>query len=240
MSGSEIRLRENNAVMLVHPEYEGFVDENWFHPEFWGDQACPVQSGGRGGAWFIDHDRVPLVLRKYYRGGAVSFLAKKSYCFMGETRVRSFSEFRLLKLLSDKGMPVPRPIAAWYRRSRILTYSAVIIVERLENAETLADVFDKLHADAWRRLGQVVRQFHDAGVRHADLNCFNVLVREGEFFLIDFDKGRIESGVTSRQSWKVANLKRLYDSLLKLNRQDSEQSLYLLWNAFLNGYGRQC
>ncbi len=49
--------------MLIHPDYEGRVTQDWFNAATWGDQARPVSSGGRGGAWFLqageDKPRTP-------------------------------------------------------------------------------------------------------------------------------------------------------------------------------------
>lgn len=44
----------------------------WFVPGYWGAQARPVDSGGRGGAWFVDAPFGRAVLRRYLRGGLVA------------------------------------------------------------------------------------------------------------------------------------------------------------------------
>ena len=48
--------------------------------------------------------------------------------------------------------------------------------------------------EVWHKVGQTVRQLHDAGVYHADLNSHNLLLdKEGKVWVIDFDKGAIRS-----------------------------------------------
>jgi 3-deoxy-D-manno-octulosonic acid kinase len=236
MVKSEICIRERASAMLIHPDYEGRVTEDWFNAASWGDQARPVSSGGRGGAWFLQAGQDRLVLREYRRGGLVAKVSSAAYLYTRESEVRSFAEFRLLNQLVALGLPVPCPVAAWYRKLSPIQYRAAIIIEQLEGTTPLADVFQTLTSDAWAALGATIRQFHDAGVRHADLNCFNVLVRGADYFLIDFDKGSIRQS-DSNSGWKDQNLSRLHRSLVKVNDGESA-SLNQGWQAFLAGYRR--
>lgn len=230
----EVRIREKGVVMLVHPAYADRVSEDWFDAGFWGKYACPVSSGGRGGAWFIESGSERLVLRHYLRGGWVARIARRGYVYTGESRVRSFSEFRLLHRLADMGLPVPRPVAAWYQKTGPVHYRAAIIVERLAGTSPLAEHISDLDQQSWTDVGATIRQFHDAQVMHADLNCFNVLVRRNEYFLIDFDKSRIMSE-RSGDGWKTANLERFSRSLAKVGGEDA---LRRVWDSFMNGYNR--
>jgi 3-deoxy-D-manno-octulosonic acid kinase len=232
MAEAEVFKRDMQRVLLMHPKLAGRITFDWFDSAQWGDRAELVGSGGRGGAWFLDADGGDYVLREYLRGGLASRLSLCTYAFTGEDRVRSIMEFRMLLLLSKQGFPVPKPIAAYYRKLPVLRYQAAIIVERIANTAPLADLIDTRSDADWRRLGQLVRRFHDAGACHADLNCFNVLVRGNEFFLIDFDKGCIMPP-NSPNGWKNRNLKRLARSIKKIA---GEQILMNIWTAFEHGY----
>ncbi|MGF2736625.1 3-deoxy-D-manno-octulosonic acid kinase [Marinobacter sp. DUT-1] len=232
MAESEICLREEGSVLLVHPDYKGRVTVDWFRPGFWGAKAQPVSSGGRGGAWFIDTGTGQVVLREYRRGGLVARISEQSYVFTREQDVRSFAEFRLLNRLVGMGLPVPTPVAAWYRKGSVFLYQAAIIIERLADTTPLADLIPTLDVADWEVLGGTVRRFHDAGVRHADLNCFNVLVRDGTYFLIDFDKGRIMPG-QAPEKWKASNLERFARSIRKVA---GKSALDRVWDSFMNGY----
>ncbi len=232
MVESEICEREKGSGLLIHPDYEGRVTIDWFKPDYWGERAQPVSTGGRGGAWFLEADGSRLVLREYRRGGLVAKLSEKAYAYTREQDVRSFSEFRLLNQLHRMGLPVPRPVAAWYRKVSPVQYRAAIIIERLDGTVPLAELITQLQPDAWYALGQTIRRFHDAGVRHADLNCFNVLVEGATFYLIDFDKGRIQPS-SSASSWKNANLERFARSLRKVAGEAAQRKV---WDAFMNGY----
>ncbi len=232
MVESEVIEREKSSALLIHPDYEGRVTIDWFDPKCRRGLAQPVTSGGRGGAWFIDAGDSRLVLREYRRGGLAAKLSQNVYAYTREQDVRSFSEFRLLNRLKGMGLPVPKAVAAWYRKLSPLHYRASIIIERLDDSLPLAELLADLREADWYELGQTIRCFHDAGVRHADLNCFNVLVKAGDFYLIDFDKGQIMSPGASI-SWKHANLERLARSLTKIADKALQRAV---WGSFMDGY----
>lgn len=246
MAEVEVFKREGRCVLLMHSALADKVTCDWFDSAYWGDRAQLVSSGGRGGAWFLYTDDIDgaddadnaksagYVLREYRRGGLASRLSRCTYAFAGEDQVRSITEFRLLMQLFAQGFPVPRPVAAWYRKLPALRYQAAIIIERIADTTPLAELIDSRTDADWQRLGQLVRRFHNAGVHHADLNCFNVLMRGSEFFLIDFDKGCIMPA-NGPSGWKSGNLKRLARSIKKIA---GEQLLNSVWSAFEHGYNR--
>lgn len=232
MVESEIIERMNGSTLLLRPDYRGRVTIDWFNPDYWKQRATPVSSGGRGGAWFLKESGAHLVLREYRRGGLMAKLSQRLYTYIRERDVRSFSEFRLLNRLKEMGLPVPGAVAAWYRKVSPFQYQAAIIIERLVDTAPLADLIPDLHDADWYQLGRTIRRFHNAGVRHADLNCFNVLVSGESFYLIDFDKGKImRPGASS--GWKKANLQRFARSLKKVAGDAAHQQV---WNSFMNGY----
>ncbi|WP_100641226.1 3-deoxy-D-manno-octulosonic acid kinase [Marinobacter salexigens] len=234
MTESEKVIRDDGAVALVHPDYRERVKLDWFSASYWGKSARQVSSGGRGGAWFIQAGDLDLVLREYRRGGLAARISQKTYVYTKERAVRSFSEFRLLQKLHGMDFPVPKPVAALYKKTSLIQYQASIIVERLRDAITLAEVVGSLDTNDWQNLGVVIRAFHEANVRHADLNCFNVMVHDGRFYLIDFDRGRIMPE-NSDPNWKTANLERFARSLRKVA---GERIQARIWDSFIIGYKR--
>lgn len=190
------------------------VEPAWFTPAFWGERIRPVGSGGRGGAWFVDAPFGPVLLRHYLRGGWAASLSRDRYLWQGSTRVRSFAEFRLTRQLLERGLPVPRPIAARYQRVG-LGYTAAILLERLQDVHSLAERIAIAARDApWEETGRLIARFHRAGLDHADLNAHNILFDAGgKGWLIDFDRGRLRIPETR---WRLGNLARLRRSLLKL------------------------
>ena len=183
----------------------------WFDPAHWGDAAQPVSDGGRGGAWFIDFNDGDALLRQYLRGGMIAAFNRDRHLWRGITHVRSFAEFRLLRALRAKKLPVPMPFAAWYRREG-LHYRAAILMQRLHDVRSLASLAEAGGAP-WEAVGQLVARFHRAGLEHADLNAHNLLFDgQGRGWMIDFDRSRLRIPASG---WREANLLRLQRSLRK-------------------------
>jgi 3-deoxy-D-manno-octulosonic acid kinase len=182
-----------------------------------------VESGGRGGAWFIDAPFGAVVLRRYLRGGWAASVSRDAYLWHGSSRVRSFAEFRLTRALHARGLPVPRAIAACYWRQGS-TYRAAILVERLAGVHSLAERASVAGESApWEETGRMVARFHRAGLDHADLNAHNILFdATGHGWLIDFDRGRVRIPETR---WRERNLARLQRSLLKLRGMRDEDAV---------------
>ncbi|MGO4778151.1 3-deoxy-D-manno-octulosonic acid kinase, partial [Lysobacter sp. 2RAB21] len=185
-----------------------------FSPAHWGEKARPVDSGGRGGAWFVDAPFGQAVLRRYLRGGLVARFNRDRYWWRGANLTRSFAEFRLTRQVARKGLPVPMPIAAWYRRDG-LHYYAAILIERLNDVRSLADRAAVAGDGApWEETGRLIARCHRAGLDHADLNATNLLFdTAGRGWVIDLDRGAIRIPATA---WRERNLARLKRSLLKL------------------------
>lgn len=222
-------------MLLVSPEYKE-VTESWFFPGFWKGRAKPVTSGGRGGAWFVDSESASLVLRHYRRGGLVAKLAEQTYLFTGFDRARSLAEFRLLEHLKSLGLPVPDPVAAIAWKYRLFWYRAAILVKRIPGAVTFADCERLTDEGLWQQLGRMVRQFHDQGLDHVDLNCDNVLVANETLYLIDFDRCQLRSSFAgSAERWKRANLMRLQRSMRK-RLVFSGPELEHYWQTFVTAY----
>jgi 3-deoxy-D-manno-octulosonic acid kinase len=207
------------------------TEEMLFDPEYWRGRGELVEvSGGRGSAWFIASGTRQWVLRHFRRGGFIARWWRDSYVWTGESRVRAFAEWRLLALLLQRGLPVPRPVAARYQRSG-LTYRCDLITQRIANAEPLSAVLARggIAEVRWRAVGAAVASLHRAGVDHADLNAHNILLDpQGRVSIIDFDRGRLRGPGT----WAARNLQRLRRSLLKIGHFSAES-----WGWLMAGYG---
>jgi 3-deoxy-D-manno-octulosonic acid kinase len=139
-----------------------------------------------------------------------------------------------LSTLYSSGLPVPRPIAARVWRHG-LAYTADILTTYLDETRSIDDLLrsgDSLDA-LWPIVGRVLRQFHDRGVDHSDLNVRNILVDSREqVFFVDFDKGSLrKSG-----PWQQRNLARLQRSLRKTALELGAQYEPEVWSAIERGY----
>jgi 3-deoxy-D-manno-octulosonic acid kinase len=198
------------GAMLYDPRRLAHPGPELFDPAAYGERATPVQAGGRQAAWFVRDGFGHGVLRLYRRGGLVARFSRQTYIWLGEARTRCFTEFRVLESLSAQGLPVPAPLAAAYWRHGA-TYEAAILVERLPSVQPLALVLEQ---PVWNSVARSIARMHQAGVWHADLNAYNILLdTAGRAWIIDFDRGR-QGGVSKRG--RAANMERLRRSLVKV------------------------
>lgn len=197
-----------SGAMCFDPRRISAPVETLFDPETPSLGAVSVKVGGRQSAWFVSGSFGHAVLRHYRRGGLAARVSQRSYVWIGESSTRSFAEFRILQYLEGRGLRVPAPLAAAYWRSG-LTYQAAILIERIPRVSTLTELLAQPQAVA-----QAIFAMHEAGVWHADLNAYNILLDEsGHVWLIDFDRARrTQMSAKLRQS----NLLRLRRSLLKV------------------------
>ena len=234
--------------------------ESIFDPQFWRARGELIAvPAGRGSAWFIASGEGQRsggrqwVLRHYRRGGFIARLSRDGYVWAGEDRVRAFAEWRLLDTMRQRGLPVPKPVAARYQRTG-LWYRCDLITERIVDAEPLSSVLarEALAESAWVAVGAAVARLHQAGVDHADLNAHNLLLDpNGVVSVIDFDRGRLRApsapnapsarggpGKTAiRGTWAARNLGRLRRSLVKITRGlPPGRYSELNWEWFMAGY----
>jgi 3-deoxy-D-manno-octulosonic acid kinase len=197
-------------------------DPACFAPDHWRTHGDAQRLGaGRGAAWRVRGEGRDWVLRHYHRGGMVAPLLGDRYLWNGAARTRGFAEFDLLAALAQRGLNVPIPVAARYRR-RGVHYRADLLTRFIDGTRTLAErVRDgSADADLAARVGAGIAEFHAAGAHHADLNAHNVLVDARKVWLIDFDRGSLRAPA---RAWQLANLMRLRRSLLKVGAaRDSE------------------
>jgi len=209
--------------------------ESCFEPAYWQRKdAITGQASGRGTTYFISTAKLPMALRHYWRGGLLGRLVKDQYLFTGWEKTRCAEELRLLKLLADGGVRVPKPVAGRAVRCG-LTYRADILTEQVANAQDLVAVLQqrRLSEVEWQHIGQLIKKMHNLQVCHTDLNIHNILLDDkGQFWLIDFDKCYQRKG----DSWKQGNLDRLLRSLRKEVQRFSILWDESEWNRLYNSY----
>jgi len=221
-----------DAGLAVQP------DEHWLDPEHWRAQGKlrDQARGGRGSVVFVETPAGVCALRHYHRGGMVAPILGDRYLWTGPERTRGFAEFRLLAELHRRGLPVPEPVAARYRR-RGIYYLADLLTRRIEHTRTLAECIatGELDSALAARIGALIARFHAERVDHADLNAHNVLIGPNGLWLVDFDRGRIRA---SQGEWGLGNLRRLRRSLLKLGACDRDEAKLdqKIWTPLMRAY----
>lgn len=213
-------------------------DPAWFDATFWQRHDSVVgQAPGRGTNLFVDAARIAVadeqwVLRDYRRGGMAARLSESRYVWTGRERSRAFREMRLTTALYERGLPVPRPVAAQVTRHGV-SYTAALLTVRLAGARALADCLDEADTPLFERVGATIRRFHEAGLDHVDLNARNLLITPDEaVWLIDLDRCRLRRP----GSWQNANLERLQRSLAKF---EAEAALPAILRGYEQAAGRQ-
>jgi 3-deoxy-D-manno-octulosonic acid kinase len=219
------------------------AEESLFDPNFWtGRGELVAVSGGRGSAWFVGSAvgaaAHPWVLRHYRRGGFIARISQDRYLWSGEDKVRAFAEWRLLFYLAQRGLNVPKPVAAFYRRGGLggMAYRCDLITARIEHAEALSAALasNALAEPVWRAIGAAIAQLHHHGVDHADLNAHNILLdQRGRVSVIDFDRGRLRAP----GGWMAGNLARLQRSLVKIGvGLPPDRCTPAAWQQLMAGY----
>ena len=142
-------------------------------------------SEGRGQAYFFTSDEQSFVLRCFNRGGLIASISKNRYLWQGLQRTRAYRELNMLVSMYNMQLPVPKPFAARVRRYGF-SYSADLITYRIHDAYSLAEHSMSVQHDRWFEVGKVIKQFHDKGIYHADLNAHNILLTQSMVYIIDF------------------------------------------------------
>jgi 3-deoxy-D-manno-octulosonic acid kinase len=223
--------------MLYDASRAGNAAAAWFDAGFWAQRgAVRASAEGRGAVSFIEADGRRLVLRHYRRGGWIARWSSDRYLWRDASLTRSFIEWHMLYVMHRAGLPVPRPIAACYRRTGRYGYSADLLTEQIPEVSSLATRLTAaaLPQAGWIAIGRCLRRFHRDGIYHADLNAHNVLLNDAQdVWLVDFDRARLRRP----GMWCDTNLVRLRRSIEKItDALPPERFADADWASMLSGY----
>jgi len=213
---------------------------NDFDLSYWRPKKGTVElAGGRGASQKIVIDGESYVLRLYLRGGLIARFLHDQYIWTGLNRTRPFVEQQAVRHALKHNLPVPEVVAFSVQKNGLL-YRASIISRYINNEGTLASFLygHELAEKKWFELGQLIKSLHQANLYHADLNANNILIDDaGKFYIIDFDKARINipPGDSAEK-----NVHRLLRSLIKIQkfRQEQKQPFHFdlkQWQYLLEG-----
>jgi tRNA A-37 threonylcarbamoyl transferase component Bud32 len=118
--------------------------------------------------------------------GAPAFYVKR---FPPEIfRDRARKEAALLRELDGEGIPCPK-VVAWARDSA----GSYLLTEEIEGARPLRALLAQgapERSSLLRSFGALARRLHDRGIEHLDFHVGNVLVKEGELYVLDVHRAR--------------------------------------------------
>ncbi len=175
------------------------------------------------------HPSIPLedgkrmVLRQYSHGGLLRAITGNLYLF----GARSFRELALTEEVRSCGIPTILPIGAIHHRIFYPFYQAYFLSLEVPRAMDLIQYFQEIGAPPSREnlllkrktirsAGLLLRQFHQAGFSHGDLQLKNILVAGDQIMLIDFDRSYRKQTLSIQERMK--NLLRFNRSVEKWKR----------------------
>lgn len=177
----------------------------------------------------IPHPSIPLedekrvVFRQYSHGGLLRPITGSFYLFGS----RSFRELVLTEKIRSCGIPTISSIGAIHHRIFPPVYRAYFLSLEVPHAKDLTQYFHDMgpkpsqenllqKRKIVRSVGDLIRQFHQAGFFHGDLQMKNILVAGDQILLIDFDRSYQKSVLSIQE--RVRNLLRLNRSAEKWKR----------------------
>jgi hypothetical protein len=192
-----------------------------------------------------DHPSIPLddgnrmVLRHYSHGGLLRTFTGSLYCF----GARSFQELAITEEIRSCGIPTVEPIGAIHQttgfpplyRAYLLTLEVPGALNGIQYLEKIGKKPGRgaLHhkRKMLRNSGLLLRQFHQSGFFHQDLQLRNILVAGDRILVIDFDRSYRKPILSTRARMK--NLLRLNRSTEKWKRSGLPITRTDRWRFFL-------
>ena len=180
-----------------------------------------------------------MVLRQYLHGGLLRAITGKLYCF----GARSFRELAFTEEVRSCGIPTIEPIGAIHRvtgfpafyRAYLLTLEVPGALNAIQYLEKIGESPDRETLRHKRKMigrcGLLLRQFHQTGFFHQDLQMKNILVAEDRILIIDFDRSYRKRILSTRERMK--NLLRLNRSAEKWRRSGLPITRTDRWRFFL-------
>jgi 3-deoxy-D-manno-octulosonic acid kinase len=220
-------IQAGTTYLLLHNDYkEGLLCQEIKDPETFLKTHLPATKYLTGRT---PHPSIPLemggrvVIRKYSHGGLLRAFNRDLFLF----GARSFKELSLTEEIRASGIPTVQPIGAIHQMILRPFYLAYLLTLEIPHAKNLIQYFqekgfhpshkDLLHKRKMiRAAGLLLRQFHQKGFYHRDLQLKNLLINEDQILIIDFDRSCRQKDLSVGA--RVKNLLRLNRSVEKWKR----------------------
>jgi tRNA A-37 threonylcarbamoyl transferase component Bud32 len=183
-----------------------------------------------------------MIVRGYSHGGLFSLFTRNLYLFGS----RSFRELALTEEIRSSGIPTIEPVGAIHRLSRFPFYQPYLLSLEIPHALNLIQYFQETgphpsfkdlpqKRKMIRSAGLLLRQFHEMGFFHGDLQLKNILIAGEQLRFIDFDHSYRKPLLSLRE--KMKNLLRLNRSVEKWRRLGLPMTRTDQWRFFLSYAG---
>ncbi len=236
-------IKKNNTLLLLkdtHKSYlleQGIEDlENFLKKSL----QKTLYLGGR-----TPHPSIPIsrgkrmIIRHYSHGGLLRALTKDFFLF----GARSFQELAITEEIRSCGIPTIEPIGAIHQVTGLFPfYQAYLLTLEVPEALNAIQYLEKMGKNLTREMlcrkrkmighfGLLLRQFHQTGFFHQDLQMKNILVVGDRILIIDFDRSYRKRILSTRERMK--NLLRLNRSVEKWRRTGLPITRTDRWRFFL-------
>jgi 3-deoxy-D-manno-octulosonic acid kinase len=202
------RIGRAGRYALVHPDFAAHITAALFD----GQGMRATDYTGRSAIQSIDTPGGTVLIRSCLRGGFFGKFLDDRYLFANRPR----HELEVHCEAWRRGVHTVLPVAAtWQQSGPVVRGSIATLQVDADDLLALAERRDRPPEADLAACGRAICSLHAAGIIHGDLQIKNLLARNGEAWVIDFDKARIVSevgGVHARE-----NLLRLKRSFQKRN-----------------------
>lgn len=198
------------------------------------EKGKPLGSG-RGTARLAEIDGKQYILKKEARGGVTARFLPDSFFslerFDGEWLIQEFA--------CSQGLSFPL-VGRWFIRKHLVLYDIYTLAPFVEGCFSLTELIrsEKLTGNELRLAGKAVAAMHKKGIFHGDLNCGNILIREGEAKVIDF-KGSYIFSAPLPEALSKKNILRLLRSCVKESVRAGRSADYPFAGQILDGYSEE-
>ncbi|MGB9627896.1 MAG: lipopolysaccharide kinase InaA family protein [Thermodesulfobacteriota bacterium] len=164
-----------------------------------------------------------IIIRQYSHGGLFRGLTQNLF-FFGS---RSFQELVLMEEVRACGIPTVEPIGAIHQYVPPFFYRSYLLTLEIPQAVDLIEYFRRIgnrpspenlsqKRQVIRSVAILIRQFHQEGFFHGDLQLKNILLSGEQALLIDFDRSYRKQPLSLKERMK--NLLRFNRSIEKWRR----------------------
>ena len=192
-------------------------------------------------------DNEKMVIKQYTRGGLARKFSKD--IFWG--KLRPLRELKVMEEARLRNIQTAEIMAVIIHKMPVFFYRAHLVSKVIPGGLDLKTYIEKLNqTTTTRRLSEkrqaiisvarAVRNMHDKGIYHADLNMKNIVIQKKNpglpvSYIIDFDKSTVTNHLSSRNKFKnLFRLNRSADKLIKEGIIITKTDRYIFFKEYLN------